>query len=180
MPINRIATKKDVSDLIANLDYKSYEKEIETNPNKKVDELLLVCMGHDLDLKAHFQKECLFNIDIEIYDILKEGSGIVFKRDSEASIEIVGNILSVNQFYPNTLIEKLRQDGTEIGDWRESVESIMIDTNYDGSVFEPSIVDIPDKNELVNGSYELPNNSGTIAIKITDLLSESYFEVING
>ncbi|MGJ0319130.1 site-specific DNA-methyltransferase [Aliarcobacter cryaerophilus] len=180
MPINRIATKKDVSDLIANLDYKSYEKEIETNPNKKVDELLLVCMGHDLDLRAHFQKECLFNIDIEIYDILKEGSGIVFKRDSEASIEIVVNILSVNQFYPNTLIEKLRQDGTEIEDWREAVESIMIDTNYDGSVFEPSIVDIPDKNELVNGSYELPNNSGTIAIKITDLLSDSYFEVING
>lgn len=180
MPINRIATKKDVSDLIANLDYKSYEKEIETNPNKKVDELLLVCMGHDLDLKAHFQKECSFNIDIEIYDILKEGSGIVFKRDSEASIEIIENTLTVNQFYPNTLIEKLRQDGTEIEDWRETVESIMIDINYDGSVFEPSIVDIPDKNELVNGSYELPNNSGTIAIKITDLLSESYFEVING
>lgn len=180
MPINRIATKKDVSDLITNLDYKSYEKEIETNPNKKVDELLLVCMGHDLDLKAHFQKECSFNIDIEIYDILKEGSGIVFKRDSEASIEIIENNLMVNQFYPNTLIEKLRQDGTEIEDWREAVESIMIDTNYDGSVFEPSIVDIPDKNELVNGSYELPSNSGTIAIKITDLLSESYFEVING
>lgn len=180
MPINRIATKKDVSDLITNLDYKTYEKETETNSNKKVDEILLVCMGHDLDIKAHFQNECPFNIDIEVYDILKEGSGIVFKRDSEASIAINENTLTINQFYPNTLLEKLRQDGTEVEDWRETVESIMIDTNYDGSVFEPSIVDIPDGKELVTGTYELPDNAGTIAIKITDLLSESYFEVING
>lgn len=180
MPINRIATKKDISDLITNLDYKSYEKETETNPNKKVDEILLVCMGHDLDIKPHFQNECPFNIDVEVYDILKEGSGIVFKRDSEAAIKINENTLTVSKFYPNTLLEKLRQDGTEVEDWRETVESIMIDTNYDGSVFEPSIVDIPDKKELVNGTYELPENTGTIAIKITDLLSESYFEVING
>lgn len=180
MPINRIATKKDVSDLIANLDYKAYEKETETNPNKKVDEILLVCMGHDLDIKPHFQKECPFNIDVEVYDILKEGSGIVFKRDSEASIEVSENSLTVNQFYPNTLLEKLRQDGTEVEDWRETVESIMIDTNYDGSVFEPNIVDIPFRRQLVSGNYELPENAGTIAIKITDLLSESYFEVING
>lgn len=180
MPINRIATKKDISDLITNLDYKSYEKETETNPNKKVDEILLICMGHDLDIKPHFQNECPFNIDVEVYDILKEGSGIVFKRDSEAAIEIIENKLTVSKFYPNTLLEKLRQDGTEVEDWRETVESIMIDTNYDGSVFEPSIVDIPDKKELVNGTYELPENTGTIAIKITDLLSESYFEVVNG
>ncbi|RXJ77077.1 site-specific DNA-methyltransferase [Arcobacter sp. F155] len=180
MPINRIATKKDVSDLITNLDYKAYEKEVETNPNKKVDDILLVCMGHDLDIKPHFQKECPFNIDIEVYDILKEGSGIVFKRDSEASIEVNESTLTVNKFYPNTLLEKLRQDGTEVEDWRETVESIMIDTNYDGSVFEPSIVDIPEKKELVSGSYELPEDAGTIAIKITDLLSESYFEVLNG
>ncbi|PHO09603.1 site-specific DNA-methyltransferase [Malaciobacter canalis] len=180
MPINRIATKKDVSDLITNLDYKAYEKEVETNPNKKVDDILLVCMGHDLDIKPHFQKECPFNIDIEVYDILKEGSGIVFKRDSEASIEVNESTLTVNKFYPNTLLEKLRQDGTEVEDWRETVESIMIDTNYDGSVFEPSIVDIPEKKELVRGTYELTDDAGTIAIKITDLLSESYFEVLNG
>ena len=34
-------------------------------------------------------------------------------------------------------------------------------------------IDIPDKNELVKGKYEIPASHGRIKIKITDLLSES-------
>ena len=179
MPVNRIATKADVSDLITNLDYKAYEQLTKENPNAKVDDILLVCMGHDPEIKAHFKKECPYNINLEVYDILKDGSELVFKRDSEAKIVIGGNKLTIEQFYPNTLLEKLRQDGTEVEDWRETVESVMIDPYYDGEVLEPTIVDIPEKNELAEGEYELPEDHGTIAIKITDLLSETYFEVID-
>lgn len=179
MPVNRIATKSDVSDLITNLDYKAYEELSKENTKAKVDDILLVCMGHDPDIKGHFKNECPYNINIEIYDILKDGSELVFKRESEAKIVMDGNKLKVEKFYPNSLLEKLRQDGTEVENYREMVESIMIDTNYDGSVFEPKIVDIPDKKELVIGEYELPEDRGTVAIKITDLLSETYFEVIS-
>jgi len=179
MPVNRIATKKDVSDLITNLDYKEYEQKTKENSTAKVDDILLVCMGHDPEITAHFKKECSYNINIDIYDILKDGSELVFKRESEAKIVIDGSKLTVEKFYPNTLLEKLRQDETEVEDYREMVESIMIDTNYDGSVFEPTIVDIPEKKELVSGEYELPDNAGAIAIKITDLLSETYFEVVS-
>lgn len=136
-------------------------------------------MGHDQEMTPHFKKECQYNINIDIYDILKDGSELVFKRESEAKIEIDENKLTVEKFYPNTLLEKLRQDGIEVEDYRETVESIMIDTNYDGSVFEPTIVDIPEKKELVSGEYKLPKDSGTVAIKITDLLSETYFEVVS-
>ena len=38
---------------------------------------------------------------------------------------------------------------------------------------QPSITDVPGKNELVTGIYEIPENYGTIKVKITDLLSES-------
>jgi len=66
-------------------------------------------------------------------------------------------------------------------DWRELVESVMIDWNYDGSVFEPTVVDVPGKNELVQGTYDVPADAGTIRVKITDLLSESLeIEVSNG
>ena len=34
-------------------------------------------------------------------------------------------------------------------------------------------LDIPDKNELVKGVYEIPSDAGNIRVKITDLLSES-------
>lgn len=179
MPINRIATKKDVSDLINNLNYKEYEQLAKDNSKAKVDDILLVCMGHDSEMTPHFKKECQYNINIDIFDILKDGSELVFKRESEAKVVVDGSTLTVEKFYPNTLLEKLRQDGTEVEDYREMVESIMIDTNYDGSVFEPTIVDIPEKKELVSGEYELPEDSGTIAIKITDLLSETYFEVVS-
>jgi hypothetical protein len=71
------------------------------------------------------------------------------------------------------LLNKLSLEQEKVEDWRELVESIMIDFNYDGAVFEPLTVDIPDKRELVKGSYEIPSDAGTIKVKITDLLSES-------
>ena len=49
----------------------------------------------------------------------------------------------------------------------------MIDWNYDGVVMQPSVSDIPDKNGLVVGVYDIPADAGTIKVKITDLLSES-------
>ena len=50
---------------------------------------------------------------------------------------------------------------------------MMIDWNYDGAVMEPSVIDIPGKNEMVAGVYDVPNDAGTIKVKITDVLSES-------
>ena len=49
----------------------------------------------------------------------------------------------------------------------------MIDWNYDGVVMEPTITDVPSKDELVAGFYEIPDDVGTIRVKITDLLAES-------
>ena len=38
---------------------------------------------------------------------------------------------------------------------------------------QPSVIDIPAKNELVAGVYKIPDGAGTIRVKITDLISES-------
>ena len=38
---------------------------------------------------------------------------------------------------------------------------------------QPRTIDIPEKNELVKGVYDIPEDAGTIKVKITDLLSES-------
>jgi hypothetical protein len=60
-----------------------------------------------------------------------------------------------------------------VEDWRELVESVMIDFHYDGVVFEPNEVDVPSGNALVGGVYPIPADAGRIRVKITDLLSES-------
>jgi len=60
-----------------------------------------------------------------------------------------------------------------VEDWKQLVESVLIDFNYDGAVLNPTEIDIPDKKSFVKGIYDIPKDAGTIRIKITDVLSES-------
>jgi hypothetical protein len=60
------------------------------------------------------------------------------------------------------------------------VDSVMIDTAYDGEVFNIVLSDIPEKkSDLVKGRYELPVPKGatTVAVKITDTLGEEVLVV---
>ncbi|OXD10092.1 site-specific DNA-methyltransferase [Vibrio parahaemolyticus] len=181
MPVNRIATKADLDDLIANLPYKQFEARKEAEPNKAVEEIMLVCMGHEPSLAADLENDVLTNgykIKVKVVDILRDKSDLTFKYDSEASIRAENGKLSIEAFYPRNLLQKLSQQKDDVTEWREMVESIMIDWNYDGAVMEPTLIDIPAKNDFVKGEYEIPEGASNIKIKITDLLSESYEEVI--
>lgn len=173
MPVNHIATKADVADLIHGVDYKAFEKRKEEKPNQPVEKITIFCMGHEPDLAAFVQQSIGYKLDIEVVDILRDRSDLQFKRDSEALFKVEGGNLVVDKFYPMNLLQKLSQTKESVSDWREMVESIMIDWNYDGAVFQPTLTDIPAKNELVQGQYAIPEDAGTIRIKITDLLSES-------
>ncbi|MEQ1119400.1 site-specific DNA-methyltransferase [Acinetobacter junii] len=173
MPVNHIATKADVADLIHGVDYKAFEKRKEAKPNQPVEKITLICMGHEPDLAAFVEQSIGYKLDIEVVDILRDRSDLQFKRDSEALFKVEGGNLVVDKFYPMNLLQKLSQTKESVSDWREMVESIMIDWNYDGVKFKPKELDIPAKNELVKGFYTIPEDAGTIRIKITDLLSES-------
>ena len=175
MPVNRITTKSDLEELKANLPYQKFEKRKAENPLEPVERITIVCMGHEPDIKPSLEQDLNnYNIDIEILDILKDKSNLQFKRDSEAVIELKDNKLIVKEFYPMNLLQKLSLQKEYVEDWRQMVESIMIDWNYDGAVMEPKIMDIPEKNELVLGEYIVPEGAKLIKIKITDLLSETY------
>lgn len=178
MPVNRIATREDLNDLVGNFPYKVFEQRKENNPNKPVESIMLICMGHEPDLKAYLEQECGHKLNVEVVDILRDRSNIEFKRDSEASIAIVKSELVIRDFFPMNLMQKLSLQKETVSEWRELVDSIVIDWNYDGAAMEPSVIDLPEKNEFVQGKYTIPDHAGTIKIKITDLLSESYEEVI--
>lgn len=178
MPINRIATKEDLNELVANFPYKKFEERKAVNPNKPVEEIMLVCMGHEPGLGAVLENECGYKLKVEVVDILRDKSDLTFKYDSEAVIKAHEGKLVVEAFYPRNLLQKLSQQKEDVTEWREMVESIMIDWNYDGAVIEPVVIDIPENNEFVAGEYEIPEGASNIKIKITDLLSESYEEVI--
>lgn len=174
MPVNRIATKADLEKLKANLPYKTYEKRKEENPTQPVEKITIVCMGHEPDLKASLEQELSdYKLDIEIVDILRDKTDLQLKREAEAEIVKEGDKLIIRSFYPMNLMQKLSLQKEYVEDWRQLVESIMIDWNYDGVVMQPTITDVPDKKEMVSGIYDIPEDAGTIKVKITDLLSES-------
>ena len=174
MPVNRIATKADLKELLANLPYKTYEKRKEENPNQPVERITIVCMGHEADLAAALEEELAeYKIDVQVVDILRDKQDLQLKRDSEAEIVREGDKLVIRAFYPMNLMQKLSLQKEYVEDWRQLVDSVMIDWNYDGVVMQPAVTDVPGKNEMVKGIYDIPENAGTIKVKITDLLSES-------
>lgn len=174
MPVNRIATRQDLNELVSNLDYRAFAQRQEQRPGQPVERITLVCMGHEPDLGAILKKEVEpYKIDVEVLDVLRDRQDIEFKRDSEARVVVKNGHLVIDNFYPMNLLSKLSLQKERVDEWRELVESIMIDWNYDGAILQPQVVDIPEKDELVAGRYQIPADAGTIRVKITDLLSES-------
>jgi DNA modification methylase len=176
MPVNRLATRADLNELIAGFDYKAWERRQGENPNRAVEKITLVCMGHEPDLSAHLILAAKpYKIEVEVVDILRDKADLEFKRDSDAKVVVKDGELVIERFYPMNLLQKLSMQKEAVDDWRELTESILIDWNYDGAVLQPAVVDIPEKKtDLVVGRYKVPADAGTIRVKITDLLSESW------
>lgn len=178
MPVNRIANSEDLNEIIKGIDQAALEAARERDPNKPAMNIRLVCMGHEPDLGAklvaEFKKQG-FDIKVEVYDILRNDKELEFKHPSEANIIKEGNKLVIQDFFPMNLLQKLSIQKENVENWRELVESVKIDWNYDGAVFQPTTVDYPeDKKDMVKGTYDVPADAGIVRIKITDLLSESF------
>lgn len=96
----------------------------------------------------------------------------VTRRKDKVAVEI-------EDFISPTIIERLQQQAgilkPKIDDWRAMVDCVMIDTTYNGEVFNVVLSDVPEKKtDLVSGSYELDAPEGTtkVAVKIIDMLGE--------
>lgn len=182
MPVNRVATRSDLNEVIQSFDFKAFERRRAASPNKPVERVHLVCMGHEPDLAAELEKAAKpFDIEVMITDLIRDKSHLHFKRASDARIKIENGELVVVGFYPMNLLQKLSMDADQIEDWRRLVECVKVDWNYDGVVLTPTVVDAAEKNQLVVGRYKVPADAATIRVKITDLLSESWEgEITNG
>ncbi|WP_298963565.1 site-specific DNA-methyltransferase [uncultured Roseibium sp.] len=175
MPVNRIATRADLNEVINGMDFKAFEHRQAEAPSKIVERIMLVCMGHEPDLGPELVKAAKpFNIEVEVVDLIRDKSNLHFKRQSDAKLASKDGYLEIVGFYPLNLLQKLSMDADTVEDWRQLVETIKIDWNYDGAVLSPELIDAPGKDELVSGRYPIPKDAATIRVKITDLLSESW------
>ena len=107
----------------------------------------------------------------------------IIQEPSEAEISWSRNgnnvVISVEEFVCPSIVNRLTNDGhiaAEISDWRQMVDSIAIDTKYNGTVFRLDMVDAPeDRKVLVGGTYEIETEKGsTVAIRIVDCLGGEF------
>ncbi|MBD5648154.1 MAG: site-specific DNA-methyltransferase [Desulfovibrio sp.] len=175
MPVNRIATRADLNPILSGINYPEMDKRMAASPGSPAERIMLVCMGHEPDLAASLKMEIgdQYRVDVQVVDILRDRKDLAFKYDSEADIAVEDGELVIRQFYPRNLLQKLSMLDENVEDWRQLVETVAIDWNYNGEVLQPAVYDNPGKNELVQGRYKVPGDHGRIRVKITDLLSES-------
>ena len=175
MPVNRIATRADLNPLLNGINYRELDQRMEASPGSPAERIMLVCMGHEPDLAASLKMDIgsQYRVDVKVVDILRDRKDLTFKYDSEADIAVEDGELVIRRFYPRNLLQKLSILDENVEDWRQLVETVAIDWNYNGDVLQPAVYDNPEKNELVRGHYPVPQDYGIIRVKITDLLSES-------
>jgi site-specific DNA-methyltransferase (adenine-specific)/adenine-specific DNA-methyltransferase len=176
MPPNRIATREDLNDLLTKIDIKTYIARQKERPGKPVEKIQLVCMGHEPGLGAHLKNEMGRNqllVEVEVLDVLRDRSDLQFKRDPEARVVRTKKEIVIKNYYPMNLLQKLSLMKESVEDWRELVQSILVDFHYNGQTLNPTVVDVPERNTLVTGRYPIPGDARRIAVKITDLLDES-------
>lgn len=175
MPVNRIATRADLNPLLNGINYRELDRQMEASPGSPAERIMLVCMGHEPDLAASLKMDIgsQYRVEVKVVDILRDRKDLTFKYDSEADIAVENGELVIRQFYPRNLLQKLSILDENVEDWRQLVETVAIDWNYNGDVLQPAVYDSPEKNGLVQGHYPVPQDYGIIRVKITDLLSES-------
>lgn len=169
------------------LDLENLREELKRRPDEERN-IRLVCLGMELAAKKviedYNRSRPINRLHVIELRTDKQYGGIIKHEPLSASVSIKAKgdkvvVIGVKDVFSPTILQRLdMQEGvfrTKIEDWRAVVDCIMIDTDYDGEVFNVKLSDIPArKQDLVNGHYELPltRKGATVAVKVIDMLGE--------
>ena len=191
LPINRVLNKKDIADTLegieANIDSFTAKGKSKAGEDIYKEKVYILCSGLESDALDYIKQENKTGVGIEVKNILQEKENLIFKKHPEAEIEVKENkgklVVKINDFFSPLLMRKLESDNklaikdkTKIKDFKQIIESVAIDTDYNGKLFNAEIMDTPSKKEFIAGSYEIEKHGRKIAVKIIDVLGEEYFK----
>jgi site-specific DNA-methyltransferase (adenine-specific)/adenine-specific DNA-methyltransferase len=196
MPLNRVLSKKDMDVVIKgikdNLD--SFVVKTKSRHGEAVYEqgVTVFCSGLEMDALDYLKKKNDAGVEVDVRDILLDKQGVIFKQKPEAEISVKpkgGKVMvKIDDFISPILMRKLeiendktlkKEAKAKVEDFRQIIDSVAIDVDYDGKLFNAEIIDVPAKNELIKAEYEIEyakKGKQTLAIKIVDVLGEEYFE----
>jgi DNA modification methylase len=169
------------------LDLQLIQDELRKRPNEDRD-ITIVCLGKELAVDPQVEewnkKHPVNKLRIiELKTDKKYGHFLVHKpAEAKVAIQRVSKnkaVIEIQDFISPTIIERLNIDSgllkVKIPDFRCMIDTVLIDTTYDGKTFHIIYSDVPEKkDDLVKGKYEveLPNQKAKVAIKIIDMLGE--------
>jgi DNA modification methylase len=199
MPLNRVLNKMDIENLLKEISKSTDQFTPKTTTSKEEETyeegVLIIASGVELDAHNYLRKENKTGVKIEIRDIQADKKSLLFKKPTEAEVDVkvAENKVSVSikEFYSPILVQKLELENEKqlnpkgkvvIEDFKQIIDSVCIDVNYNGKLFNAEIMDLPDKKNLVSAIYEHEYKSKgkyKLAIKIVDVLGEEYFETFD-
>ena len=182
---------------ITPLDLEEVKNELKARPEEERD-IVFVGLGKEIAIDAwlvdwnKLRKQSNVPNKIEVIELRTDPKygGFFTHEPAKAKISFKRNNkgveITIDDFISPTILERLRQQNIDnplfqpqIEDWRSMVDSVMIDTSYDGHVFNITLADVPEKkNDLVMGKYQVEAKKGsTVAVKVTDMLGEEVLVV---
>ncbi len=177
VPFNHPLTPLDLEDL---------KQELKRRPDEERD-VTLVCLGLELTARAwveNYNRNRPINklAVIELRTDKKYG-GFMQHEALTASVCLQRQdetlVVEITDVFSPSILQRLNMEQgifrAHIEDWRAVVDTVMIDTNYNGEVFNIALSDVPArKQDLVEGRYELPAPpaGAVVAVKIIDMLGE--------
>lgn len=196
LPLNRVLNKMDVRSLLKNISEKqdSFTVKKTSSSGEAVYEqgVLVICSGMELDALDFLKKENRTGVKVDIRDIQTDKKGLIFKQKPEAKIAVKAKdkkfSVEILEFHSPILMRKLQlenekmlQQGerAKVEDFRQVIDSVAIDTDYDGKLFNAEEMDFPTKKEVIKAKYDWEyekSGKNTVAVKIVDVLGEEYFE----
>lgn len=196
MPMNRVLNKLDIKTLLKNIEDKidtfTVRRNSKTGETVYEEGVLIIASGMEFDVPDILKKENKTGVMVDIRDILNDKKNLIFKKKPEAKVDVKveGKKLSVElkEFYSPILIRKLeiengkmlkKEHQAKVEDFKQIIDSVTIDIDYNGALFNAELMDLPSKKELIKAKYdwEYPKSGKYIvAVKIVDVLGEEYFE----
>lgn len=196
MPINRVCSKKDVDEVLKgvrdNLGGFTAKSKSRHGESVYQEGVTIFCSGLEMDMIDYLKKNNDTGVAIDVRDILLDKQTLIFKQKPEAEITVKGDnknvVVKIVDFISPILMRKLeienekatkKESKAKVEDYRQVIDSVAIDVDYDGDLFNAEIIDVPSKNELIKGEYvfEYPKaGKKKLAVKIVDVLGEEYFE----
>jgi len=168
------------------LDLEALRAELKTRPDEERD-ILIVSLGIQQDARQWVDD---YNRNrpvnrlhvIELRTDRKYGGFIKHEpMSAEVTVAREGDqvIVDIRDVLSPTILQRLNLDQglfrASIPDWRAVVDCVLIDSRYDGELFNVTLSDVPErKQDLVRGRYELPAPpaGSRVAVKLIDMLGE--------